>query len=366
MPVWADKFDDKPSDVFTLEDKVSSRAADSLTLNLTGEERSRLASRHTANTDAYEAYLKGRYFSFKNTPDEVRKSLLYFQQAIRIDPDYALAYAGLADAYSFLGNVRVGASPPPEVMPLAKAAALKAVELDGLLAGAHASLASIRMRYDWDWSSADEEFKRAIELDPDDATIRQWYAHYLSAMGRHDEAIKEVERAKEIDPFSVMIISGSAMIRYHARQYDRAISECLKALEMDPYNGYARGYLGLSYEQEGRYEDAIKELEKLADAYPDTSLQPLGHVYATAGRRDDALKILDQMLKRSKQKYYPPYFMAIIYAGLDKKDQALNWLEKALQEHSGALLYLNVEPRFDSLRSSPAFRALLRQMKFES
>jgi TolB-like protein/tetratricopeptide (TPR) repeat protein len=363
-PVWGEKFDEKAADVFTLEDRVSSRVADALRLSLTGEQKKRLAGRHTANMDAYEAYLKGRYFALKGMPEEVKKSLPYFQQAIGIDPNYALAYAGLADAYSALGNVRVGAFPPSEVMPQAKAAALKALALDDSLAGAHASLAIVKMRYEWDWPGAEEELKRALAIDPDDAMIRHWYANYLSGMGRPEEALQEIERAIELDPFAVMTIAAVGMIHYHARQYDQAISECRKAVEMDPSNGYARGYLGCAYQQMGKDEEAIKEIETVARMYPDASLQALGYVYATTGRRDDALKILEQMKERRKQKYYPPYYLAVIYTGLGDQEQALEWLEKAFQERSGALLYLNVEPRFASLRSNQRFRGLLRRMKF--
>lgn len=365
VPVWAEMYDDKISDVFALEDRVSSRAADSLVLNLTREERERVTRQPTGNTEAYDAYVNGRYFLFKGTAEGAKRSMSFFQRAIQIDPSYAQAYAGLADSYVSLGNIRVGASPPSEVMPQAKAAALKALELDDSLAETHAALALIHMRYDWDWPGAEQEFKRALEISPEDAAIHLWHSLYLSGMGRHDDAMKEIQRAKDLDPPSAMTVASSGMICYHARRYDQAISECFKALEMDPNNGLARGYLGGAYEQQGKYKEAINELDQVASTFPDSALQALGHVYAMAGRRGDALKILDRMKERSKQKYYPAYYMAIIYAGLGENERALEWLGKAFAERSGALLYLNVDPRFDRLRLHPGFRNLLRQMKLE-
>lgn len=362
--LWASKFDEKASDVFTVEDRVSARVSEALTLNLTGDEKMRLARRHTENTEAYQAYLRGRFFWARDRPDMLRKAIEYFQQAIKIDPDYALAYSGLADSYSGLGNVRVGVQPPNEVMPQAKAAALKALELDDTLAEAHASLGSIRMRYDLDWSSAENEYKRAIELNPTDARMHQWYASLLSARGRHDEAIAEIERAKELDPVSVVISSVSGMFLFHARRYDEAIDAFSKTLEMDPSYGHARGYLGATYEQKGMFQEAIEAFKKNVEANREMNLQPLGHAYALAGKRAEALAILDELKEMSKQRYVPAYFMAVVYTGLNDKTRAIEWLEKGYQERSGGLIFINVDPRFDVLRSDPRFQDLLRRMGF--
>lgn len=362
--LWASKFDEKASDVFTVEDRVSARVSEALTLNLSGDEKKRLAKRYTENTEAYQAYLRGRFFWAKDKPDMLRKAIEYFEQAINIDSDYALAYSGLADSYSGLANVRVGVQPPNEVMPQAKAAALKALELDETLAEAHASLAAIRMRYDLDWPSAEKEFKRAIELNPTDARMHQWYASLLSARGRHDEAIAEIERAKELDPVSVVITSVSGMFLFHARRYDEAITVFSKTLEMDPTYGHARGYLAAVFEQKGMFQQAIEAFKKNAEANREMNLQPLGHAYAVAGKRSEALAILDELKEMSKQRYVPAYFMAVVYTGLNDKTQAIEWLKKGYEERSGALNFINVDPRFDVLRSDPRFQDLLRRMGF--
>jgi DNA-binding winged helix-turn-helix (wHTH) protein/TolB-like protein/lipoprotein NlpI len=362
--LWASNFDEKASDVFTVEDRVSARVSEALTLNLTGDEKKRLAKRYTENTEAYQACLRGRYFWAKSRPDMLKKAIEYFQQAITIDPHYALAYSGLADSYSGLGNVRVGVKAPNEVMPQAKAAALKALELDDELAEAHASLATILMRYDLDWSSAEKEFKRAIELNPTDARMHQWYASLLSARGRHDEAIAEIERAKGLDPVSVVINSISGMLLFHARRYDEALTAFSKTLDMDPTYGHARGYLGAVYEQKRMFQQAIEAFKKNAETNRETSLQALGHGYALAGKRSEALAILDELKMLSKQKYIPAYFIAVVYTGLNDKAQAIEWLEKGYQERSGALNFINVDPRFDVLRGDPRFQDLLRRMGF--
>lgn len=364
--LWASKFDEKASDVFTVEDRVSARVSEALALNLTGDEKRRLARRYTENTEAYQAYLRGRFFWARDRPDMLRKAIEYFQQAIKIDPDYALAYSGLADSYSGLGNVRVGVQPPNEVMPQAKAAALKALELDDTLAEAHASLGSIRMRYDLDWSSAEKEYKRAIELNPTDARMHQWYASLLSARGRHDEAIAEIERAKELDPVSVVINSVSGMYLFHARRYDEAIVAFSKTLEMDPSYGHARGYLGAIYEQKGMFQEAIEAFKKNVETNREMNLQPLGHAYALAGKRAEAVAILDELKEMSKQRYVPAYFMAVVYTGLNDKTRAIEWLQKGYDERSGGLIFINVDPRFDVLRSDPRFQDLLRRMGFVS
>lgn len=362
--LWASKFDENASDVFTVEDHVSARVSEAFRLNLTSEERKRLARRYTENTEAYEAYLKGRALWARSRLESIKEAIEYFQKAIRIDPDYALAYAGLADSYSALGNARVGMQPPGEVMPQAKAAALKALELDDALAEAHASLGSIRMRYDYDWPSAESEFKRALELNPSDAMLHHWYGNYLSARGRHDEAISEIERAKQLDPASFVIASVSGMFLFHACRYDEAINACRDALEMEPGYPHARGYLGAAYEQKGMYEEAIVAFQKNVEANREMSLQPLGHAYAMAGKRGEALKILDEMKKLSRRRYLPPYYLAVVYTGLGDKTHAIDWLEKAYQERSGALIFINVDPRFNVLRLNSRFLDLMRRMGF--
>lgn len=361
--LWAGKFDEKASDVFTVEDRVSARVSEALTLNLAGDEKKRLAKRYTENTAAYEAYLRGRFFWNKSTTEMLNKAIESFQQAIRIDSDYALAYAGLADTYSSLGNVRVGVQRPSTVMPQAKAAALKALELDDALAEAHISLATVLMRYDFDWSNAEKEYRRAIELNPTEARMHQWYASLLSARGRHDEAIAQIERARELDPVSVVINSVSGMYLFNARRYDDAITVLSKTLEMDPAYGLTRGYLGAVYEQKGMFEQAIAAFKKNVETNREMNLQALAHSYAVAGQQTEAVAIVDELKKMSTQRYVPAYYLAVAYVGLDKA-QAIDWLEKGYEERSGGLIFINVDPRFDILRSDPRFKDLLRRMGF--
>src|SRR2546423_5635012 len=297
--LWGGQYDRDFSDVLAIQEEIARRISESLQLKLTGEERERLARRHTDNTEAYHAYLRGRYCWNKRTEEGLRKSIEYFRQAIETEPTYALAYAGLADAYTVLGSFGISALAPCEAFPMAKEAAARALEIDETLAEAHASLANSLAYYDWDWAEARREFARAFELKPGCTTAHHWYGLiYLTSMGRLDEAFAEIKRAHELEPLSLSINTDYGFLPYLMRQYDRAIDEYRKALELDQNFIYTHWKLGLAYEQKAMYEEAIAEFQK-AIALSGGSAQAvvlLGPAYAVSGRRTEALKVLDEFL----------------------------------------------------------------------
>lgn len=361
--LWGESYRCKPSDILDVEAEISTTLSEKLLLRLTTAERKRLTKRYTDNVEAYQLYLKGRYHWHKFTDEGQRKGREYFLQAIDLDPNYALAYAGLADTYGTLGAWEVATLPPKEAMPRAKAAALRALELDDELAEAHASLAYVFLHYDWNWPQAEKEFTRAIELNTNHANAHHRYAHYLMAVGRTEESLAESYRALEVDPLDTLMSVHLVWHYNHARQYDLAIEAALKILDLEPNTFEAQHYLGWAYEQNGRYSEAISEFQKAIPLSGNTTrtsiVASLGHAYATSGARDKAKKVLDELTELSKQRYVSPYDIAIIYAGLGEQDQALSWLEKAFEDRSGWLAYLNVDPRLDSLRSDARFVKLL-------
>ncbi|HSE96766.1 MAG TPA: winged helix-turn-helix domain-containing protein [Blastocatellia bacterium] len=364
-PVWAETFDEKLTDIFLLQDRVADRVAQAMTLKLTGAEKMRLARRYTENAEAYRAYLKGRYFWNKSTEEAIKKGIEYFNVAISIDPNFALAYAGLADCYNSLGSsgTILGALPPSEVYPKAKAAALKALDLDGELAEAHASLARVKWNYDWDRAGAENDFKRSLELDPNLASARHSYAILLAQLGKFDEAAVEIKRAQELDPVSVSISTSLGWVLYWGRQYDQAIEQTLRALELDPT--FARTHLiaGRAYLKKGMHGEAIAEFQKGAEISGGRShaLAALGLAYASAGKRGDALEVLNELKQLSKQRYLSTYHTAAIYAELGERDRAFALLEKVIEERSHPLFMIKVDPVFDGLRPDPRFNELLNR-----
>jgi TolB-like protein/DNA-binding winged helix-turn-helix (wHTH) protein/Tfp pilus assembly protein PilF len=356
--LWGYKCVEQCTDIFAVQDLVAERVATALMLKLTGEERELITKRYTANTEAYQLYLKGRYFLNKSTEEDFRKSVEYFRQALEKDPNYALAYAGLADSFAQLGNY--GLISMKESHPRAREAATRALEIDDKLGEAHASLAFILTNYYWDWAEAEKRFKRAIELNPNYAMAHNWYSQYLSFMGRTDEAIREAKRAQEIDPLSLFNNSTIGFVLYLARQYDQAIAAAIKTLELDRSFAVAHMIIGLSYLQKKMYEESISELQK-AKNHPD-SRALLGYAYAVAGKRSKARKILAELDKLSTRKYVASAPVAIIYIGLGEKVQALERLEKAYDERLWEMGMLKVLPVFDPLRSDPRFTVLLRRV----
>jgi tetratricopeptide (TPR) repeat protein len=335
-----------------------------LAAKLSGEERERLTKSYTENTEAYHLYLLGRYHLNRLTDDGFLKSLEYFQQAIEKDPNFALAYAGVADSYNALGGFDV--RPPKEVYPKARSAALAALNLDPLLAQAHTALATVNLTFDWDWQAAEKEFKRAIEINPSDSDAHYNYAYYFAFMGQFDQAMAEIRKAQELDPVSLVKLTGVAQILLLGRQYDEALEECREVLEMDPNLGFAHWLLGLAYMYKGAYEPAILALLKSIPLSADSPDEPasLAHAYALSGKRMEALKILEELKQQSKRKYISPGTMAYVCGALGEKDEAFALLDKAYDERDNLVVVLKVEPMYDPLRSDPRFANLLRRVGF--
>jgi serine/threonine protein kinase/Tfp pilus assembly protein PilF len=355
--LWGQQYNRKLADIFALQDEIAREITNTLRLRLTAQDEKRLAKRYTENVEAYQDYLEGRYQWDKKTEEGFKKGVEYFQQAIAKDPTYALAYAGLADCYTGLAGF--GFVPAKEGYPKALEEALKALEIDDKLAEAHASLAFIKSNYDWDWSGAEQEFKRAIELNPGSATAHHFYGLALAYMGgRFEEAIDESKRAVELDPLSLIINADLGHVFYEARKYELAIEQERKTLEMDPNFNPAHHWLGLAYLQKSMDKEGIAEFEK--------EFPFLGYAYAVAGRRAEAQQVLDKLNELSKQKYVPAMSMARIYVGLGEKDKAFEWLEKAYLDGSiGGGTGIAVDPIFDPLRSDPRFMDILRRMNLQ-
>ncbi len=361
--VWGGQYNRKVADVLAIQEDISKEISEKLRLRLTGEEQKRLTKRYTENTDAYQAYLKGRYEWNKRTAEGLSKSIQYFDQAIEKDPGYALAYAGLADSYNLEEVYSI--APGKETYPRGKAAAIKALEIDDTLAEAHTSLAFTLVIYGWDWSAGEKEFKRALELNPSYATAHHWYsATYLTPLGRLEEAIEEMKHAQELDPLSLIINSDVGRIFYFARQYDRAIEQCRKTFELDPNFAEAHRTLGSAYEAKDMYAEAIGEFERavtLSGGNPRMT-GALAHAYAVAGKKAQATKLLNELKDLAKQSYVPAFHIATICAGLGDKEQAFAWLETAYEDRSQWLIWLKVDPRLDSLHSDPRFADLVRRI----
>jgi serine/threonine protein kinase/Flp pilus assembly protein TadD len=365
--LWGAQYNRKMVDIFVLQEEIAREITEKLRLQLTGDERKRLTKRATGNQEAYQLYLKGRYWWNKRTEEGLKKGIEYFKQAIAKDPVYALAYSGLADCYAILANI--GTSPPKEAYPKAQAAAVRALEIDDTLAEAHTSLAMVKTFYNWDWSGAEEEVKRAIELNPNYAMAHEAMGHTLWKTGRLEDAIMEEERALELDPFSLAINRDVGQAFYYARQYDRAIEQLRKTLELDPNFITARSALGTAYVQKSMYKESIAEFEKVLVTSPGytIALMDLGYAHAVAGRRAEAEEVLDQLTEISKRKYVPAGYMARICVGLGEKDKTFEWLERSYEERSIGSYFENLkaDPAYDPLRSDPRFADLLRRMNLQ-
>jgi TolB-like protein/Flp pilus assembly protein TadD len=360
--LWGEVYTRSLSEIFAVQEDIAKEIASNLSLQLTGEERKVFAKRHTGNVEAYRDYLKGRYHCNKMNPDALRRSLGCFQQAIATDPHYALAHAGLADAYNLFAFF--GLRPAKEVMPLAKEAALKALELDETLAEAHVTLGSIRDIYDWDWSAGELEYQRALQLSPSYPAAHHGYADHLAALGRTEEAISEILKAQELDPLSLVYSMEIAWNWFMARKYDRALEQSVKTLDMEPLFTPALHTLGLAYEQMGQLEEAITAFERaLAGSGGNpVPLAAMAYAYARVGRRREATEKFNQLQQLASEAYVPPYWLALAHAGLGEKDAAFEWLERAYAVRDVWLVWLKREPRFDELRSDPRMENLLRRI----
>jgi len=357
--LWAESYEGDLHDTLALQKKVARAIAEHIRIELTPKEQAVLKNAKVVNPEAYEAYLKGRYFWNKRTADGLKRAVDYFDQAIEKDPNYAQAYAGLADSYALLGDWEYGILAPSEAYPKAKAAAIKALELDNALGEAHTSLAFSLDVFDWDWESAEKEFRRAIELNPGYATAHHWYAWHLSEMGRNSEAIAEMRKAENLDPLSLIISADVAEILLVAHLNDKAIAQSRKTVDMDPNFAIAHYELGQAFVQKHSYNDAIAEFQKAIElsggSVPCTS--NLAYAYAVSNKRNEAVKILNDLKTRSTRN---PSEIALMYVGLGEKDQAMKWLEKAYAEHFNPSILLR--PAFDPLRSDPRFQNLVRRI----
>jgi tetratricopeptide (TPR) repeat protein len=369
--LWSERYDrdiDKlccPGDIFSIQDEISLAIVDKLKVKLLGGEKTKILKRHTRDLDAFNLYLKGRYFWNKRTEESLKKSIEYFNQAIEKDPGYALAHAGLADSNLTLQDYTFVS--PKETLPRAREAAHKALEIDSRLAEAHNSLAQVLFR-EWDWEGAEREHKLAIELNPNYATAHHWYSLMLTYAGRFDQAEGEMRLALELDPLSLVINRNLGMSLYYARRYDLALEQLQKTLEMEPTFSLAHAGLGEVYVQKAMYEEALKEFER--EKRVRKGLNPLvetwkGVTYAKMGKEGKARKILADLLERSKKAYVPPILAASLSFALGENDRGFEWLEKGYKEHDSTLLEIKVDPRFDGVRSNPRYKELLKKVGLE-
>ena len=359
--LWSHSYEGELRDALALQNKVASAIAEQIQINLKPKEQVALKREKAVNPEAHEAYLKGRYFWNKRTDDGLRKAIAYFNQAIEKDPTYAQAYTGLADSYALLGDWEYGGMAPKEAFPKAKAAATKALELDDTLSEAHTSLAFCLDLYDWNWDSAEREFKRAIDLNPGYATAHHWYGWHLAELGRKDEAIAEMREAANLDPLSLIISADLAEVLLVARLYEQSMQQSLSTLAMDPTFAVAHYQLGQAYVQNRMYSDAMVEFQKAIElsGANTTFTANLAYVYALAGRRGEAVKILNEQKNRDNG-YSNPAEIALIYVGLGKNDEAMTWLERAYEERFNPSVL--ARPSFDPLRSDKRFHDLMHRI----
>jgi adenylate cyclase len=362
--LWSETYDREFKDVFKTWDEIALTIADKLEFTLLAEERAKVTKRYTEKLEPYNLYLKGRWHWNKWTEPEIRKSIEYFQQAIAVDPGYALAYAGLAQAYETLSHYSIVR--PEEIYPKAKELALRALALDNTLAEAHVVLAYISVYYDWDWEAGEREFKAAIALKPDDVTAHHTYSYFLVILNRFDEAFTEIRKALALDPLNLITNRTIGDFYYHSGQYDQAIESLKRTIEMDPSFSYAHSYLGLSYLQKSMYPEAIEEIKK--DLAMQTALEPmlladLGAAYAKAGSVEKANDILNRLLAESQNKYIPPYFFSYLYVALGDLDRGFEYLDKAYRGRDVWLPLLTFDHLLDPARSDPRFAKILKRMR---
>jgi tetratricopeptide (TPR) repeat protein len=360
--LWAQSYEGDLRDTLALQNQVARAIAEQIRISLNPQEQAALKNVKVVNPQAYESFLKGRYFWNKRTANGLRAAVAYFNQAIEEDPGYAQAYSGLADAYALLGDWQYAVMTPKEALPKAKAAAIKALEMDNTLGEAHNSLAFCLDGFDWDFESAGKEFQRAIELNPGYATARHWYAWHLSLVGRDNEAIEEMKKAQNLDPLSLIINADLAELFLIAHSYEESIEQSRKTIEMDSNFALGHNQLAQAYLQKQMYSEAIAELQKaiqISGGSP-TFTANLARAYAGSGRRNPAIDLLNDLKKGAKPGYSHASEIAVVYAALGDKDQAMTWLEKGYEErfNPGVLL----RPGFDPLRSDPRFHDLVRRI----
>jgi TolB-like protein/DNA-binding winged helix-turn-helix (wHTH) protein/tetratricopeptide (TPR) repeat protein len=360
VALWTEQFDEKFTDIFGFQDSIAARVASALSQPLSEDQIHSMARRSTVNADAYEAFLKGRFFWNKRTEDGYTRAIEHFQRAIQLDPNFAPAYAGLADTYALLGSTANKTIARSQAMPAAREAATRALQLDDSLAEAHTSLAFVHMHYDWNWPAAEREYRRALELDPSYATAHQWYGFYLVAQGRREDAIASVERAHALDPLSLIISTDLAELLVFNGEYERAVLQCRKTLEMDPNFGLAYRVLGHAYSRLGRHHEAIKAMERAREFADSTmwALPDLAYIYAVAGRQSKSRALLEEALKLSDERQNANWNLAAIYASIGDADRTFQWLEKAVEARDGSLIVMKVEPYFQPFASDPRYQKI--------
>ncbi len=363
--IWGSQYVKNSADIITTQNEIAQAIAGNLRLKLTNSDRSQLDNNYPKSPEAYHLYLKGRYHMLKFTPAEMRKSIQFSRQAIDTDPTYALAYVGLADAYRLLAIA--GEMPPNEAFPKAKAALAKALEINEMLADAHNSSGSVKFWFDWDWPGAETEFRRAFELGPNNASSRPSYAHFLSNMGRFEEAVAEVQKAREHDPLSLTANSLEGLFLFYAGRENEAIARLQKTFEIEPNFWVAHLNLAKVYISQKNFDAALREL-KIAEEFSGRNAETIslaGYTHAISGRREQAEGALDELKTLAAEKYVPSYHIALICNGLDRRDETFAWLERAFQEHDVFLSFVKVDPKWDSMRSDSRFANLLKKMNLE-
>lgn len=361
-PKWSQEYDREIKDVFGIQSDIAERVAGALqVLAVSG---GTVEKKQTYSPEAYVDYLRGRQLWNKRTKEGLTKAVEFFEKSLEVDAGYAKAFSGLADAYATLALLEFMA--PADAYPRAKEAVEKSLSIDGRLAEAHTSLGLIRFQYDWDWKGAEEEFVKAIALNPNYAPAHHFFADYLKAMGRFDEALEEIRKAQELDPLSLAISAGAGHVLYLSRRYDEAIEQYRNAVELDPSFMQTHVWFGRPYLEKGMFAEAIAELETGVKLSGESTLAlaMLGHGLASAGRTDEAMGILEKLRERSNREYVSSYWIAVIYNGMKDREKVRAWLSRAFRERSSWLVWANVEPRFAWLRDDPEFRSLMDAMKF--
>jgi eukaryotic-like serine/threonine-protein kinase len=363
--IWGFRRSGKASDILAMQESISKEISERLNLELSGANKNQFEKRYTQNPEAFQLYLKGRFFWNKRSAEDLRRGIEFFNQAIEKDAGFALAYAGLADCYGLLANY--ADAPPQETMPRAKAAALRALEIDDNLAEAHTSLGLVKKEYEWDFAGAEASFRRAIELNPNYATAHQWRAENLVVLGKFDEAIESMRRAQQVDPFSLIINGEVGWALHHARRPDEAVAQLEKTVELDRNFARTHFFLGRAFEQKKMYKEAIAAANKAIEISGDNALfkASLAHIYARAGQTAEAEEILRKLNEKAKTEYVSPFAFALIYAGTDAKVDSLDWLEKAYQRRDTILYNYIRDPQLDNLRGEPRFIELLNRVRLE-
>ncbi|HKO99657.1 MAG TPA: protein kinase [Pyrinomonadaceae bacterium] len=359
--LWGKQYDRKLVDLLTTQREIATQITQNLKLELSGADERRVTRHYTKNSEAYQLYLKGHYYASRYTKEGFNKGIEYFDQAIAKDPNFALAYTGLAFCYL---NQTDWVFAPKDSVPKSRKAIENALRIDEMLAEAHTMKAMILLQYDWNWFGAEREFRRALEIDPDYALGRSFLAWHLAAMGRFDESIAEDKRALEIDPLSPAVNADLGWDFYFARRYEEGIEQLRKAVDLEPNYWVSHVLLGRCYEQKGRLDEAIAQFEKarqIESSIPEV-LAALGHGYALAGRKTEALKIISELQERSKKEFVPSYSIATVYVGIGMKEEAIQYLAKSQEEGSFYMIHLKVEPMLDSLRSDPRFTDIVRRV----